>query len=144
LLIEVCMQQKQRPVPSIRRPTRLIKYPPAPHREHDYAGLNDVTGVATQPTVAWQPPSPRATTRVAPTMLRSGWRKPSIVGATLVVALRGLRDSVCFSKSPTAKVTLGLLIGIGLLCLASRFVDIPAIMQVLRENLATPRGIILG
>ena len=47
------------------------------------------------------------------------------------------------SRSKT-KVTIGLLIGIGLLFLVSRFVDISAAIPVLRQNLATPRGIILA
>jgi uncharacterized protein (TIRG00374 family) len=42
---------------------------------------------------------------------------------------------------PAARVTIGLLMGSGLLLLASRFVDIPVSMHVLQQNLATPRGI---
>jgi len=42
------------------------------------------------------------------------------------------------------KVTIGLLIGIGLLFLVSHFVNIPATIHVLQQNLATPRGIILA
>lgn len=49
-----------------------------------------------------------------------------------------------FLSTPAVKVTIGLLIGIGLLYLVSRFVDIPTTMQVLRQNLTTPRGITLG
>jgi uncharacterized protein (TIRG00374 family) len=47
-------------------------------------------------------------------------------------------------NTPAAKVVLGLLVGIGLLYLVSKFVDIPTTIQVLRQNLATPRGIMLG
>jgi uncharacterized protein (TIRG00374 family) len=47
-------------------------------------------------------------------------------------------------NTPKTKVTLGLLIGIGLLFLVSHFVNIPATIYVLRQHLATPRGIILG
>src|ERR1700730_7375328 len=43
-------------------------------------------------------------------------------------------------NTPAAKVVLGLLVGIGLLYLVSKFVDIPTTIQVLRQNLATPRG----
>jgi uncharacterized protein (TIRG00374 family) len=42
------------------------------------------------------------------------------------------------------KVTIGLLIGIGLLFLVSRFVNISTSIQVLQQHLATPRGIILA
>ena len=42
------------------------------------------------------------------------------------------------------KVTIGLLIGIGLLFLVSHFVNIPAAMHVLQQNLATPRGTMLA
>jgi uncharacterized protein (TIRG00374 family) len=46
--------------------------------------------------------------------------------------------------SPAAKVTIGLLIGIGLLFLVSRFVDIPTTIRIIKQSLSTPRGIILG
>jgi uncharacterized protein (TIRG00374 family) len=42
------------------------------------------------------------------------------------------------------KVVIGLLIGIGLLFLVSRFVNISTSLQVLQEHLATPRGIMLA
>jgi uncharacterized protein (TIRG00374 family) len=42
------------------------------------------------------------------------------------------------------KVTLGLLVGIGLLLLVAHFVNIPATIQVLRLKLTTPRGIALA
>ncbi len=42
---------------------------------------------------------------------------------------------------PKAKVLIGLLIGIGLLFLVSRFVNIPATIHVLQQNLTTPRGL---
>lgn len=46
-------------------------------------------------------------------------------------------------STPAAKITIGLAIGIGLLFLVSRIVNIPTTMQILRENVATPRGILL-
>src|SRR5215469_414481 len=49
-----------------------------------------------------------------------------------------------FLSTPVAKVTIGLVVGIGLLFLVARFVDLPATIQVLRESLTTPRGIALG
>src|SRR5262245_23774049 len=42
------------------------------------------------------------------------------------------------------QVTIGFLIGIGLLFLVSRFVNISTTIKVLQHNLATPRGIILA
>ncbi len=45
---------------------------------------------------------------------------------------------------PKAQVIIGLLIGIGLLVLASRFVNIPVTFHVLQQNLATPTGIALA
>jgi hypothetical protein len=47
-------------------------------------------------------------------------------------------------NTPVAKVTIGLLIGIGLLLLVARFVDLPVTFAILRSNLATPQGIILA
>jgi uncharacterized protein (TIRG00374 family) len=49
-----------------------------------------------------------------------------------------------FLGKPAVKVTIGLLIGIGLLFLLTRVVDIPDTIQVLKKNLATPRGIMLA
>jgi len=46
--------------------------------------------------------------------------------------------------SSIVKVMLGLLVGIGLLFLVSRFVNVPTILSVLHKNLETPRGIALG
>src|SRR5260370_15348847 len=45
---------------------------------------------------------------------------------------------------PKAKVMIGLLIGIGLLFLVSRFVNISTALPTLQQNLATPRGILLA
>lgn len=47
-------------------------------------------------------------------------------------------------NSPAVKVALGLLIGIGLLFLVARFVNLPATIAILRTNLATPKGILLA
>ena len=45
---------------------------------------------------------------------------------------------------PKAKIMIGLLIGIGLLVLVSRFVNLSFTLHVLQHNLATPRGLILA
>ena len=47
-------------------------------------------------------------------------------------------------NSPTVKVVLGLLIGVGLLFLVAQFVNLPATIAILRTNLATPQGILLA
>ena len=47
-------------------------------------------------------------------------------------------------NTPAAKVTIGLLIGIGLLLLVARFVDLPATIAILRAHLATPQGVALA
>ena len=47
-------------------------------------------------------------------------------------------------RTSVVKVMLGLLVGIGLLFLVSRFVNVPTILAVLHKNLETPRGIILA
>ncbi|HLX58965.1 MAG TPA: lysylphosphatidylglycerol synthase transmembrane domain-containing protein [Ktedonobacteraceae bacterium] len=44
-------------------------------------------------------------------------------------------------SSPAAKITLGLITGIGLLFLVAHFVDLPITIAILRQNLTTPRGI---
>jgi uncharacterized protein (TIRG00374 family) len=47
-------------------------------------------------------------------------------------------------RTPVVKVTLGLLVGIGLLFLVSRFVNVLTVFSVLHKNLETPRGVILA
>ena len=54
------------------------------------------------------------------------------------MALAGLR------RNSAVKVTLGLLVGIVLLFLVLRYVNLSAILSVLQKNLATPRGIALA
>src|SRR5712692_5193606 len=46
-----------------------------------------------------------------------------------------------FLNSPAAKVAIGLIIGIGLLLLVARFVDLPATIQILKQRLTKPPGI---
>src|SRR5690348_17005241 len=43
-----------------------------------------------------------------------------------------------------AKVAIGLLIGIGLLFLVSRFINVAVTFHVVLQHLATPRGLILA
>lgn len=45
-------------------------------------------------------------------------------------------------KNPAVKIVLGLLLGIAMLFLISRFVDIPTTLSVLRQHLTTPQGVI--
>lgn len=47
-------------------------------------------------------------------------------------------------SNSVAKVIIGLLIGIGLLLLVSRFVNMAATLRIVQQHLATPRGIILA
>ncbi|HVB24208.1 MAG TPA: lysylphosphatidylglycerol synthase transmembrane domain-containing protein [Ktedonobacteraceae bacterium] len=47
-------------------------------------------------------------------------------------------------NKPVVKVTIGLAIGIGMLFLVARYVDIPMTIQELQVHLATPRGLMLA
>src|SRR5437762_1497866 len=47
-------------------------------------------------------------------------------------------------STSTAKIIVGLLIGIGLLWLVSRFADVSAAIQVLQRHLETPRSILFA
>ncbi|HVB73903.1 MAG TPA: lysylphosphatidylglycerol synthase transmembrane domain-containing protein [Ktedonobacteraceae bacterium] len=47
-------------------------------------------------------------------------------------------------SSPAVKIILGLLVGVGLLFLVARFVNLPTTIAILRQHLATPRGITLA
>lgn len=49
-----------------------------------------------------------------------------------------------FLNKPFVKVAIGLAVGIGMLFLVARYVDIPMTVAELRANLATPRGIALA
>jgi uncharacterized protein (TIRG00374 family) len=62
----------------------------------------------------------------------------------LVHSIRPHPKWKAFRPPPAVKVTIGLFIGIGLLFLVSRFVDIPTTLHVLQQKLVTPRGIILA
>ena len=46
--------------------------------------------------------------------------------------------------SPAVKVLIGLIIGVGLLFLVAHFVNLPATIAILRQNLTTTRGISLA
>jgi uncharacterized protein (TIRG00374 family) len=48
-----------------------------------------------------------------------------------------------FLNSPVVKIIIGLLIGIGLLFLVSRFVNIPVTLHLLQQRLATPQALVL-
>ncbi len=47
----------------------------------------------------------------------------------------------CILDMPLVRTALGLLVGVGILLLLSRFVDIPATLKILGERLSTPSGI---
>jgi uncharacterized protein (TIRG00374 family) len=59
------------------------------------------------------------------------------------VALTTARWRVVLS-TPLAKVSLGLAIGIALLVLVARYVDIPATIRILHARLTTPQGILFA
>ncbi len=47
-------------------------------------------------------------------------------------------------SAPAVRISIGLLIGIALLLLVAQFVNVPMTIQVLRQNLATPRGLLFA
>ena len=49
-----------------------------------------------------------------------------------------------FLGTPLVKGVLGLLIGIGLLVAASRFVDLPATLHLMQQRLTTPQGVLFA
>ena len=49
-----------------------------------------------------------------------------------------------FLNSPAVRVAIGLIIGVGLLFLVAHFVDLPTTIAILRQNLTTPKGIMLA
>lgn len=189
------MQQDQRPAPSIRRPTRLIKFPhPSPHKSRD-AELAAFSDVAGQPTVLMErvgkPSRPvvsaydlRCIHELSPSELEPDlfdisdeithlMKLSDVISAVRIQrpqpahqdhetsannagAMEQLfvantshpRKSAKVMKgllsSPAAQVIIGLLIGIGLLFLVSRFVNIAVSLHLLQQNLTTPRGIVLA
>src|SRR5438270_2094090 len=191
------MQQDQRPAPSIRRPTRLIKFPHSsthPHKSRD-AELAAFSYVAGQPTLAME----RVGKSSRPVLSAYGLKcihelSPSELEPDLfdisdeITHLMRLSDVISAVRiqqpqpanqdhetsannagamgqlfvantshprkrtkvmkgllsSPAAKVIIGLLIGMGLLFLVSRFVNIAVSVHMLQQNLTTPRGIVLA
>src|SRR6266487_1921257 len=75
------------------------------------------------------------------------WRYGTAVchsGQSICPARRSAKVMKGFLSAPATKVIIGLLIGIGLLFLVSRFVNIAMSMRMLQQNLMTPRGIVLA
>ena len=73
-------------------------------------------------------------------------RTPAIIPDTPVTPI-GTQSQPAWKtllNTPAARITIGLLIGVALLYLVSRFVDIPTTLRVLRQNLTTPQGIALA
>jgi uncharacterized protein (TIRG00374 family) len=128
------MQLEQRQAQSIRRPTRLIKYSYPSTVEAAFiapasTAIDDAPVVnlyGNEPFGHTLPTLPQVSIppKASPPKQEPAWK-------TLF-------------NMPVVKVTLGLLIGLGLLYLVTRFVDVPTTLHVLRQHLATPRGIILG
>jgi uncharacterized protein (TIRG00374 family) len=222
------MQHNQRPAPSIRRPTRLIKYPIPPKLVSRDAELDAVNDVAGQPTQVMEPvsnpshpdmpaysldsmidlaaaglePDPYDISSQSTHLMQlSGMMRalhvqqaqPASQGNTTVhtnadainiieeeywpngiqqtgaLPIVNLYGSEPFGKTlpqipiavapapakkqlawrawlstPAAKITIGLLIGVGMLYLVSKYVDIGATIHVLQQSLTTPRGITLA
>src|SRR5947209_8476890 len=128
------MQLEQRQAQSFRRPTRLIKYP---HPSNVEAAFFAPAGTAVDdaPVVNLYGNEPFG--RTLPTL-------PQVSIPPKASPLKQEPAWKTLFNLPVVKVTPGLLIGLGLLYLVTRFVDVPTTLHVLRQHLATPRGIILG
>ncbi|HZS79746.1 MAG TPA: lysylphosphatidylglycerol synthase transmembrane domain-containing protein [Ktedonobacteraceae bacterium] len=75
---------------------------------------------------------------------RSLPRVPAVMPEAIAAASEKVPAWKAALQSPAVKIAIGLLVGIGLLFLVAHFVDIPSTVRVLRENLTTPRGILLA
>jgi uncharacterized protein (TIRG00374 family) len=221
------MQHHQRSAPSIRRPTRLIKYPVPPKlvsRDAELDAVNDVAGQQTQvmepvsdpshpliPVYSFNNMIDLAATGLEPDpydissqsthlMQLSGMMRalhvqqaqpasqvnttvhtdaaisiieeeywPNGIQQTGALPIVNLYGSEPFGKTlpqiaveiapapakkqlawrawlgtPAAKITIGLLIGVAMLYLVSRYVNIGVTIHVLQQSLTTPRGITLA
>jgi uncharacterized protein (TIRG00374 family) len=94
----------------------------------NYADGRPLVRVLSQPLVLPPPP----VTPLAPLQVLPPAKKASLS------AWRRVLDR------PAVRIVLGLALGILLLYLITRFVDLPTTIQVVRKNLATPRGVLLG
>lgn len=65
-----------------------------------------------------------------------------LIGASPVLVTKPLSRWRAILGTPTAKIVLGLAVGIGFLFLIARYVDIPTTVGIVRAHLTTPRGII--
>ncbi len=121
------------------RPTRLTRLP---HHIIPDSEPEDAIIIEEWWPKGIQQTSPRATTHLYE-QGPSGRTRPSlpvIASSSQAVAKHRPRWQTLLS-TPITKISLGLAIGIGLLLLTTRFVDVPTTISVLRHNLTTPRGI---
>ena len=128
------MQLEQRQAQSFRRPTRLIKYPHPSNVEAAFFAPAS-TAVDDAPVINLYGNEPFG--RTLPTL-------PQVSIPPKASPPKQEPAWKTLFNLPVVKVTLGLLIGLGLLYLVTRFVDVPTTLHVLRQHLATPQGIILG
>src|SRR3982074_883677 len=79
-------------------------------------------------------------------MVQCGWYGTATSHAhrSICTPCRSAKAMKSLLRTTKTKVTIGLLIGIGLLFLVSRFVNLSTSMQTMREHLATPRGVLLA
>src|SRR5205807_10450741 len=106
-------------------------YNPAEYPEAEIVPVDDIAMQSTLPTkIVGNQPIPQTPALPALRLMleRGEQEKRRMIRKTLLGAQK-------------VKVMIGLLVGISLLLLASRFVNIPAAFQVLQQNLTTPRGI---
>ncbi len=68
---------------------------------------------------------------------------PELSGASVLSLDNQQPTWKTFFNTPVVKLIIGLVIGIGLLLFVSRFVNIPATIHVLQQNLTTPRSLLL-
>ncbi len=132
------MHQDKKILQRLHCPPRRIQFVAMRDLESSSAENEDVEVVSTGHTA--MQPTPPIRTMASSRLLET----PDIPAMTSLPREKQQPTWKGFLITPVVKVMVGLLIGIGLLFLVSRFVNIPAAFTVLQQHLTTPRGILLA
>lgn len=117
---------------------------------HVSPSSSGISKINTRPDLPWTPPdiAPPSTPNIDEyadrnTLLLQVPQAATVVTQETTVAKQQSKLKVFINK-PVVKVGLGLLVGVLMLVLVSRVVDIPKTVHVLRTNLTTPRGLLFA
>ena len=97
-------------------------------------------------TIAMQPTIPQRPLQAGPLIIRNNyqgtvWTPPSMPVAPGIIQDQEQQSKKSFLHMPLVRAALGLLMGLGMLLLISKFIDISTTISTLRQHLTTTRGV---